>query len=128
MQRLSITRIPINLYEKPILSDHKLSTENISQIQFIVSTAEQAQKATVAKKRAKTAADRQLEQLIEELLENPTGITANRILTIAECERLPPIIIRLRNRLKKDGKCTLERKGKNDSLIYYITKTQKGIK
>ena len=75
-----------------------------------------------AKKATKQASIRETASAIEALLNNPLGITKGELLAASDSEHLSSIILRIRNMLKVDNIYTLEKRGKRDSTIYYLTK------
>jgi len=117
-----MSHIPIQLIEEPPIPNPQLTDDNIDTIKSILSKAVEAQKARQQKNNEKTAADKGTEAAIAELLESPEGVSRANLLAASESENIISLVIRIRNRLKKDNLYTLTKSGSGVSTIYCITK------
>jgi len=114
--------IPIRLTENPSIPDPEITDDNLNTIRLLLSDAIEAQKIRQHKNDKKLAIDKNTISAIAELLENPDGIVRADLLTTAESENIISLVIRIRNRLKKDNLYTLKKRGKGSSTVYYTIK------
>jgi len=117
-----VQKIQIILDENPSIVVPEIVGEIETVIESVVQQATEANKATLAKKSAKAAANRLTLAAIVELLENPQGVSRADLLAASESENIISIVLRIRNELKKAAIYTLQKSGKGDSTIYFLTK------
>jgi|19_taG_2_1085344.scaffolds.fasta_scaffold53271_3 hypothetical protein len=115
-----MTQIPIILDEKPSIIVSEVSGHVDTVINAIVQQSVEANKATLAKKNAKAASEKLTFAAITELLENPQGVSRSDLLAVSESENIISIVLRIRNKLKKDSIYTLQKRGKGDSTVYFL--------
>jgi len=114
-------KIPIILDENPSIVVPEIKGHIGTVINAIVQQAIEANKATLAKKNAKAASEKFTFAAITELLENPQGVSRGDLLAVSESENIISIILRIRNKLKKDAIYTLQKRGKGNSTVYFLT-------
>ncbi len=117
-----MSRIPIKLDENPSIPAPELTTQNRELIDSLLADSKAAKVLSDAKKAIKQAAVRETASAIEALLNDPLGLTKGDLLAVSDSEHLSSIVLRIRNALKEDNVYTLEKRGKKDSTIYYLTK------
>ena len=101
----------------------QITDENEAMIAEIIEVAKKAKAASDAKKEAKKASVRETEAAIEALLGAPGGLSKAELLAASDCVNISSIVIRIRNRIKRDNIFTLVKKGKGDSTVYFLKKT-----
>ena len=111
-------RIPIQLDEHPTIPPIIISATGV--MEAIIAKATEAQRAQLEKRASKIAAEKIVLDAMSALLEAPAGISAVDLLVISESEKIGPLILKIRNRLKKDNLYTLEKRGQGKSAVYQI--------
>lgn len=112
-------KILIQLDEDPTIATEPLGEGNTTLIKSIIDSALEAKQAR--SKPAKTPDDRLTNMAIAALLESPDGMSAADLLLASDSDNIISLVLKIRNRLKRDNIYTLE-KGKRDRKPVYIIK------
>jgi hypothetical protein len=96
------------------------SAETGALINKLLDKAIAANLLTLRRKTRQTASIRLTKAAIVMLLESPNGITPGELLGITESENLSPVVLKIRNYLKKDNLYTLVRYIQNKKPRYRI--------
>jgi hypothetical protein len=114
-------QIPVVLDEQATLPPINIDN-SMPLIAATIAQAAVAQKASIERAKTKAASERLLLNTISELLQTPQGMSTADLLVASESELVGPLVLKIRNYLKRDNIYTLEKHGNGRKAIYVIKK------